>query len=191
MNKENEHTKITESDLEFLKKELSQASHAFTLLELSEKLAFKKISSQLQQEVNIYDPFCKYEVGALIYKEYDEPLTVSSKGVEHFKGSVVFKVMNKTAYENFNCEMLEVGYTGGGTFRKHIDYMKKTNTHVLLPSNCDNKGLKPQILKEEEDPRLDQVPMMDKDLKCLERNLGRALSKSEVFFNWNAFWQLK
>jgi hypothetical protein len=191
MNKENDHTKITESDLEFLKKELSQTSHAFTLLELSEKLAFKKTSSQLQQEVLIYDPFCKYEEGALIYKEYDEPLTVSSKGVEHFKGSVVLKVMNKIAYENFNCEMLEVGYTGGGTFRKHIDYMKKTNTHVLLPSNCDNKGLRPQILKEEEDPRLDQVPMMDKDLKSLERNLGRTLSKSEVFFNWNVFWQLK
>jgi len=191
MNKENEYTKITESDLEFLRKELSQTNNALTLQELSEKLAFKKTSSQLQQEVKKYEPFCKYEGGDLLYKEYDEPLMVSSKGVEHFKGSVVLKVMNKIAYENYNCEMLEVGYTGGGTFRKHIDYMKKTKTQVLLPSNCDNKGLTPQILKEEEDPRLDQVPMTDKDLKCLERNLGRALLKSEAFFNWNTFWQLK
>jgi hypothetical protein len=191
MKKENENTKITDSDLEFLEKELSQTNKALTLQELTEKLAFKKTSSQLQQKVKIYDPFCTYEVGDLIYKEYDEPLLTSSKGADHFKGSVVFKIRNKIAYQNFQSEMLEVEYTGGGPFRKHVDYMKKTKTQVLLPSNCESKGLTPQVLKKEEDPRLDHVPMTDKDLKSLERNLGRALSKSEVFFHWNDFWQLK
>jgi hypothetical protein len=191
MKKENENTKIADSDLEFLEKELSQTNKALALRELSEKVAFKKTSGQLQQTVKIYDPFCRYEVGDLIYKEYDEPLLISSKGVDHFKGSVVLKVLNKIAYQNFQSEMLEVEYSGGGPFRKHIDYMKKTKTQVLLPSNCEDKGLTPEALKKEEDPRLDQVPMTDKDLKSLERNLGRALSKSEVFFHWNDLWQLK
>lgn len=191
MVEENEYTRITESDISFLEKELSQTNQTFTVEELTQKLAFKKTSSQLQQEVKKYDPYAKYEIGDIIYKDYDEPLMVSSKGVEHFKGSVVLKVINKIPYESFNCEMLEVDYTGGGTFRRHIDYMKKTNTQVLLPSNCDNKGLTPEAIQRQEDPRLDQVPMTDKDLKRLERNLGKALAKSELFFNWTGFYQLE
>jgi len=190
MNKENEYTKITEADLAFLEEELLQSSKVFTLNELVEKIAFKKTSSQLKQEVKVYDPYCRYEVGDLVLKEYDEPLLVSSKGAEHFKGSVVLKVINKISLESFDSEMLEVSYSGGGTFRRHIDYMNKTKTQVLLPSNCDHKGLSPQELKKEDDPRLEQVPMTDKDLKSLERNLGKALSKTEKFFNWNEFWQL-
>jgi hypothetical protein len=190
MDKANEYTKITEADLSFLEEELFQINKASTLKELAQKVAFKKTSSQLKQDVKKYDPYCQYEVGDLIFKEYDEPLLVSSKGAEHFKGSVVLKVHNKISLENFDCEMLEVGYSGGGSFRKHIDYMKKTKTQVLLPCNCDHKGLEPQKLKKEEDPRLDQVPMTDKDLVSLERNLGKALSKTENFFCWNEFWQL-
>ena len=107
MKKENENTKIADSDLEFLSKELSQTNKALALRELTEKVAFKKTSRQLQQEVKVYDPFCKYEVGDLIIKEYDEPLLISSKGVDHFKGSVVLKVLNKITYQNFQSEMLE------------------------------------------------------------------------------------
>jgi len=190
MNKENEYTKIAEADLAFLEEELLQSNKVYTLNELVEKIAFKKTSSQLKQEVKVYDPYCRYEVGDLVLKEYDEPLLVSSKGAEHFKGSVVLKVINKISLENFDCEMLEVSYSGGGIFRKHIDYMNKTKTQVLLPCNCDLKGLTPQELKKEEDPRLEQVPMTDKDLRSLERNLGKSLNKTEKFFNWDKFWQL-
>ena len=190
MDKANEYTKITGADLSFLEEELLQISKALTLKELAQKVAFKKTSSQLKQDVKKYDPYCRYEVGDLIFKEYDDPLLDSSKGAEHLKGSVVLKVSNKISLENFDCEMLEVDYSGGGTFRKHVDYMKKTKTQVLLPCNCDQKGLEPQKLQKEEDPRLDQVPMTDKDLTSLERNLGKALSKTEKFFCWNEFWQL-
>ncbi|MFQ6108417.1 MAG: hypothetical protein ACE5L7_02570, partial [Candidatus Aminicenantales bacterium] len=190
MDKENEHTTVTEADLAFLEEELSRTDKALTLQDLVEKLAFRKTSSQLHQAVKKYDPNCVYEVGDLIYKEYDEALPVSSKGTEHFKGSVVLKVINKIPFASYNCEMLEVGYTGGGTFRKHIDYMEKTLTQVLLPSNYDNKGLKPEILKKNEDPRRNEVPMTARDLKTLEKNLTKALNLSEVFFNWKDFWQL-
>lgn len=190
MDKTNEYTKITEDDLVFLEEDLKQINKPFTLRELAQKIAFKKTSSQLKQDVKKYDPDCAYEVGDLLFKEYDEPLLVSSKGAEHYKGSVVLKVLNKISLENFDCEMLEVGYSGGGIFRKHIDYMSKTKTQVLLPCNCGRKGLKPQKLKKEEDPRLDQVPMTEKDLASLEKNLSKALSREEKFFCWNEFWQL-
>lgn len=190
MDKENEQTQITENDLSFLEKELLQSNKAFTLEQLTQKVAFKKTSSQLKQEVKIYDPSCVYEKGDLILKEYDEPLLVSSKGAEHFKGSVVLRVLDKSSLDSFDYEMLEVGYSGGGTFRKHIDYMKKTKTQVLLPSNWGKKELEAQKLQKEEDPRLDKVPMTDKDIKKLGKNLAKALTKSDTFFHWNEFWQL-
>lgn len=191
MNKENENTKIKERDLLFIEKEFSQTEKPLSLCELTRKLVYQKTSSQLSQKVKKYDPYCKYEIGDFIYKEYDEPLMVSSKGVELFKGGAVFKVVNKIEYKNFNCEMLEVDYSGGGPFRKHIDYMKKTKTQVLLPSNLERKARTPETMKKEEDPRLDELPMIDRDIKKLEMNLKSALLKSPQFFNWNDYWQLK
>lgn len=191
MDKENENTKIKEKDLLFIEKEFSQTEKPLSLHELTRKLVYQKTSSQLAQQVKKYDPYCKYEVGDLIYKEYNEPLMMSSKGVELFKGRVVLKVVNKIDYKDFNCEMLEVDYSGGRLFRKHIDYMKKTKTQVLLPSNLERKGRAPETIKKEEDPRFDELPMADKDIKKLEKNLKSALSKSPQFFSWNDYWQLK
>lgn len=190
MDKENENTKIFASDLAFLEEDLAKTNTPVILSELVKKTAIKKMSSQLNQEVKVYDPYCLYEVGDLLYKKYNEPLIVSSKGAEPFEGTVVLKVISKIPYESFNCEMMEVDYTGGGTFRKHIDYMKKAQTQVLLPSNLDGQGKTPQILKRDEDPRLDELPMTEKDLKKLQKNLEAALAKSDKFFTWNKLWHL-
>ncbi len=191
MSTEEESTTIEEKDLEFIESEFSSSNQPWTIQELTRKLAYKKSSSQLAQAVKIYNADCQYEIGDLIYKEYDEPLMVSSKGVQPFKGGIVLTVVNKIPYDNFNCEMIEVDYSGGGVFRKHIDYMKKTKTQVLLPSNQDGKALVPQILKKDEDPRHEELPMTEKDLKRLEKNLKSALLKSSKFLNWTDNWQLK
>ncbi|MBS3819353.1 hypothetical protein KGY73_07600 [bacterium] len=191
MVKENENTIITEKDLEFIRSELSQTNEPLSYQELTRKLAYRKTASQLQQEVKKYNPYCRYEVGDLIYKEYDEPLMVSSKVKEHFKGGVVVKVKRKIKYENFNSEMLEVDYSWGGTFRKHIDYMKKTGTHVLLPSNLDGKSLPPETLSKEEDPRHNVLPMSERDLKALGKNLKSSLTHSNEFLRWEDYIQLK
>lgn len=191
MSEENENTKATEKDLLFLENEFLKTSKPLSLQEMTRKLVYQKTSSQLSQEVKKYDPECVYEVGDLIYKEYDEPLLVSSKGVEPFKGAVVLRVTKKIPYETFNCEMLEVDYTGGGIFRKYMDYMKKTKTRVLLPSNYEAKAKAPEIMEKKEDPRLSELPMTDRDLKTLERNLRVSLSKSPKFFGWGEFWQLE
>ncbi|MGB8951851.1 MAG: hypothetical protein WCC06_04205 [Candidatus Aminicenantales bacterium] len=190
MDKEISLIQISEEDIRFIEKELAKSRRPFSLRELTEKLAYLKTASQRIQEVKKYDPSCVYEIGDSIYKEYDEPLPLNSKYVEHFTGAVVLKVINKNYYKDFNCEMLEVDYTGGGIFRKYIDFMKKTKTQVLLPSNIDRNAKAPETMGKEEDPRLSELPMTDKDLKSLAKNLRSALSKSPLFFNWNDYWQL-
>lgn len=190
MDKEINTTQVTDEDILFVEKELAQTRKPLSLHEIVGKLAFQKTANQRGQDVKKYEPLCIYEIGDSIYKEYNEPLIVSSKTVEHFRGAVVLKVINKTFYKNFNCEMLEVDYSGGGTFRKYIDYMKKTKTQVLLPSNLEGKAQVPEKMGKEEDPRLSELPMTDRDLRALEKNLRTALSKSAKLFNWNDYWQL-
>ncbi len=190
MEKDNTLVQVTSDDIAFIELELAKTRKPASVREVTERLAFRKTASQRTQEVKIYDPSCVYQVGDSIYKEYDEHLTVSSKTVESFKGVVVLKVIHKVFYKSFNCEMLEVDYTGGGTFRKYIDYMKKSKTQVLLPSNLGGLGSEPQIMGKDNDPRLTELPMTDRDLKTLEKNLRSALTKSPAFFNWSDYWQL-
>lgn len=191
MTKEESLIQVTEENIAFLEKELEQTPRPFSLQEITEKLAFHKTANERVQDVLKYDPSAKYEVGDLIYKEYDEPLTVSSKTVEHFRGAVVLKVTNKIFYPDFQCEMLDVDYSGGGVFRRYIDYMKKTKTQILLPSNLEGKALTPEKMEKSEDPRLTELPMMEKDIKTLERNIRQELVRSDKFFNWNDYWQLE
>ena len=191
MDKNDVLTQVTEDNLAFVEKEFEASPHPVALHEISQRLAFQKTANQRVQEVVKYNPNCKYEVGDQIYKEYDESLTVSSKTIEHFKGAVVLKVVTKVFYKDFQCEMIEVDYSGGGLFRKYIDYMKKTKTQVLLPSNCEGQGLAPEKMERDDDPRLSELPMTERDLKSLEKNLRTALSKSDKFFSWNDYFQLK
>ena len=190
MDKDNNLTQVTADNLAFVEKELVLTSRPLLLREITEKLAFHKTAGQRDCDVFKYNPNFKYQVGDLICKEYDEALTVSSKTVEHFQGAVVLKVINKVFYDSFQCEMLEVEYSGGGLFRKYIDYMAKTKTQVLLPSDCERKGLAPEKMEKAEDPRLNELPMVDRDIKTLEKRLRSALAKSDRFFNWNDYWQL-
>jgi hypothetical protein len=191
MNKEtNNLTGITGQDIVLVERELAQTPKPVSIHALAEKLAFQKTAGQRTQDVKKYNEFCRYEVGDYVYKEYDENLTVGSKSVEHFKGAVILRVLSKAFFRAFNCEMLEVDYTGGGPFRKYIDYMKKTKTQVLLPSNMEAKGLVPDIIQKGEDPRLTELPMTDRDLKTLEKHLRTELAKSPNLFSWNDSWQL-
>lgn len=191
MTKEENLTLVTPENIAFLEREFEQTRRPLSLREVTEKLAFHKTANQRIQEVLRYDPQARYEVGDLIYKEYDEPLTVSSKTVEHFKGAVVLKVINKIFYPDYQCEMLEVDYTGGGLFRKYIDYMKKTRTQILLPSNFEGKAAIPEKMDKAEDPRLSELPMLDRDIKALEKGIRQELAKSDRFFSWNDYWQLE
>ena len=88
MDNENALVQVTPDDLAFLEQELSKTSKPAPIRELAEKLAFRKTADQRIQDVKLYDPACVYQIGDSIYKEYDEPLTVSSKTVEPFKGAV-------------------------------------------------------------------------------------------------------
>jgi hypothetical protein len=190
MNPETHLTQVTEEDLRFIEAELDSSPKPSSLRQLAEKLAYQKTASQRTQDIKKYDSRYVYDVGDQILKDYDEPLTVSSKTVEHFQGVVVLTVVGKTFDRAFQCEMLEVDYIGGGTFRRYIDYMKKSKAQVFLPSNTGQEGLAPERVAKQDDPRLTELPVTEKDLKTLERNLKTALLKSPVFFSWNDCWQL-
>jgi hypothetical protein len=123
---------VNPDDIAFIEKELAASRKPATTKELAGKLAYHKTAGERTRDVKIYDPDCVYEVGDTIFKEYDEDLTVGAKAHEHFQGAVVLTVVNKAFYKDFGCEMLEVDYTGGGTFRKYVDYMKKVKTQVML-----------------------------------------------------------
>jgi len=183
-------TQVSDEDIRFLEQELGQSPKPAHLAQMAEKLAFQKTASQRNQDIKMYDPACVYEVGDAVYREYDESLPVSSKSVERFQGAVVLNVVHKTSYALYQADMLEVDYAAGGAFRKYIDYMKKTKTQVLLPSNQGGAGQKPQVLDRERDPRLSEMPLTDRDFKTLERNLKAVLAKSPLFFNWNDYYHL-
>jgi len=189
MDKDNALVQVAPDDITFLEQELAATLKPAATRELAEKLAFRKTADERTQAVKLYDPICVYQVGDSIYKDYDEPLTVSSKTGEPFKGAVVLTVIHKIFYKGFG-EMLEVDFSGGGTFRKYIDYMKKSKTQVLLPSNTAGMNEAPKTMGRDEDPRLTELPMTDRDLKTLERSLRTALAKSPKFFAWGDRWQL-
>jgi hypothetical protein len=183
-------TTATPEDLLVVEQELERTLRPMSLRELAETLAFAKTAGQRAQAVKKYDPYSRYEVGDYISKEYNEPLTVGSKAVEHYEGTVILQVVAKTFYKSFDCEMLEVDYAGGGPFRKYIDYMKKTRTQVLLPANTGGEGRSAEILAAADDPRATELPMTERDLRALEKSLRSSLVKTPKFFNWNDHWQL-
>jgi len=183
-------TTVTPDDLVLVRRELEETPRPLVLRELAEKLAFAKTASQRLRDVKKYDPDCRYEVGDVIYKEYNETLTVGSKAAEHSQGAVILTVVGRQFYPHFNCEMLEVDFPGGGTFRKYVDYMKKTKTQVLLPSNCEGRAKEAEILEKASDPRLTELPMTERDLRALQKALHSELAKSTEVFGWNDRWQL-
>jgi len=190
MEKDNVLVQVTPDDISFIERELAASRKPATTKDLAGKLAYHKTAGERTRDVKLYDPACSYEVGDTICKEYDEELTVGSKVHEHFHGAVVLTVVHKIYYKDFGCEMLEVDYTGGGTFRKYIDYMKKAKTQVMLPANEGGANRLPRIMPHAEDPRLTELPMTERDLKSLERQLRVSLAKSPAFFVWGDWWQL-
>jgi len=190
MEQDNTLVQVNPDDISFIEKELAASRKPATTKDLAGKLAYQKTAGERTRDVKIFDSACVYEVGDTIYKEYDEDLTVGAKVHERFQGAVVLTVVNKVYYKNFGCEMLEVDYTGGGTFRKYIDYMKKVKTQVMLPANEGGTNQAPRIMPQAEDPRLTELPMTERDIKSLERQLRATLAKSPAFFVWGDWWQL-
>jgi hypothetical protein len=183
-------TTVSDGDLALVERELARTPQPQSTHDLAGKLAFEKTATERTQDVKKYDPYARYDVGDFIEKDYNEPLTVGSKSVEHFEGRIILKVVAKIHSKHFGCDMLEVDYPGGGVFRKYVDYMKKTHTQVLLPANCDGRGAAIEIMAKGDDPRLTELPMTERDLRTLEKNLRTRLAKDPNVFTWNDFWQL-
>jgi len=183
-------TTVSAEDIALVERELERTPQPQSTHALAGKLAFEKTATERTHDVKKYDPYAHYEVGDLIEKDYNEPLTVGSKAVEYFEGRVILKVVATTYYKHFNCEMLELDYPGGGVFRKYVDYMNKTGTRVLLPASLEGRNQAAEIMAKGDDPRLTELPMTERDIKALEKNLRAVLAKNPKVFSWNDLWQL-
>jgi hypothetical protein len=183
-------TTVSAEDIALVERELERTPQPQSTHALAGKLAFEKTATERTHDVKKYDPYAHYEVGDFIEKDYNEPLTVGSKAVEYFEGRVILKVVAKTYYKHFNCEMLELDYPGGGVFRKYVDYMNRTGTQVLLPASLEGRNQAAEIMAKGDDPRLTELPMTERDIKALEKNLRAVLAKNPKVFSWNDLWQL-
>ncbi len=183
-------TSVSADDVGLVLRELEGSNCPVALAFLAEKIAFAKTAGQRMQSLKKYDPNARYEVGDLVYKEYDETLNTGSKASEPFSGAVILEVIGKTSFKEYNCDMLEVDYSGGGVFRKYVEYMKKTKTQVLLPSNYGGQNLEPELLPKQDDPRLNELPMPETEIKKLTRNIRAELGKQPNVFGWNDNYQL-
>ncbi|NTV82042.1 MAG: hypothetical protein HGA24_11550, partial [Candidatus Aminicenantes bacterium] len=184
-------TTVSAEDIALVERELERTPHPQSTKALTAKLAFEKTATERTQDVKKYDSYARYDVGDFIEKEYNEPLTVGSKSVEHFEGRVILKVVGKTFSKHFNCEMLEVEYPGGGVFRKYLDYMKKTHTQVLLPSGLDGRSQNAEIMAKGDDPRLTELPMTERvmldhlSLAWANDEMIDIIHSSEVTVQWS------
>ena len=90
-------TTVSDEDLALVEQELGRTPQPRSTHRTSPgSWPSRRRPTERTQDVKKYDPYARYEVGDFIEKDYDEPLTVGSKSVEHFEGRVILKVVAKT-----------------------------------------------------------------------------------------------
>lgn len=179
---------IEESDIEWIKSLIKEHGSPLSLEEISSHLARKKSALTQGKRVKIFNPEIDYEVGDLIYKYYDEDLKFSREKIEHFKGGVVLRVIEKEKRpEGFS--ILRVTYDGTGLFKQYIDFLERTSSHLLIPCGFSGKNEPVEYL--EDDEVLMDAPLDRNYVRKLSKIVEEALRKSEEFVHWNSYFYLK
>lgn len=179
---------IDEKDIEWIKSLIKERRSPITLEEISTQLARKKSALTQGKKVKIFNPKLDYEVGDLIYKYYDEDLKFSKERMEHFKGGVVLRIIEKEKRpEGFS--ILRVTYDGTGLFKQYIDFLERTSSHLLIPCGFSGKSEPVEYLEDEE--LLMDAPLDQNYVKKLSKIVEKALKKSGRFIHWNSYFYLK
>lgn len=179
---------IDEEDIEWIESLIKERRSPITLEEISTQLARKKSALTQGKKVKIFNPELDYEVGDLIYKYYDEDLKFSKEKMEHFKGGVVLRIIEKEKRpEGFS--ILRVTYDGTGLFKQYIDFLERTSSHLLIPCGFSGKSEPVEYLEDEE--LLMDAPLDQNYVKKLSKIVEKALKKSGRFIHWNSYFYLK
>lgn len=173
---------IEEKDLKFIKEYLKDKKNPIHLEEISQSLAFFKTEKNRTQKVKIYDPCCEFKVNDLIYKEYSGKLPVGSKkSIELGEGNgVVLKVIEvRTKFK----DEIKLTYEGTSDYKKYIDYLKRQKIELLLPHKQKKPCKKVEYVEEENDPRIQYAPLLQRDFNILKKKLVAILIKrSDIAF---------
>ncbi|MEW6455979.1 MAG: hypothetical protein AB1410_04600 [Acidobacteriota bacterium] len=174
---------LKDEDLHWVESLIKQNGAPLPLEEAVSQLAYRKMSLIRGKRVKIFNPEIDYEIGDFIYKYYDEKLKVGKEKVEHFQGGVILQVIGKFYSSEYKCQLIEVWYDGGGLFKQHFDYMRKTNAQILIPCGFSGRSEPVEYLKEEDDPRVQEPSLDKKYLIRLKKELENKIKKSEVFIS--------
>ena len=166
---------IEDKDIAVVKNYLKGKEEPVQLSEVNYQVALYKTQDKRKNRVKVYNPNCEYKVGDLIYKEYDGKLPVGAKKSIDMGRGVVLKVVEVKVSAGYH--EIKLAYEGTSDFRKYTDYLERQKIELLLPHKQSKPCEKHEYLSEEEDPRSQQPPMVERDLNKLQKKLKSALQK--------------
>ncbi len=168
----------------FLKKVLSEGKQPVSLQKVVEEYARKTLEEETLEPVKIYDPDCKYEVGDLIYKEFNEKLRIGRDKFMEFQGGAVLKVVEKKYSKELGCYLIGLEYEGGGPLKEHFKYLARAKIGYYLPSyelkECPE-------LPQDKDPRKAEREPSEELLKKSRKEILELIEKDKNIYRWGDF----
>lgn len=138
-------------------------------------LARVKTQHMRKNRVKIYDPGCEYREGDLIFKEYSGKLPTGAKRFIEMDRGVVLKVMS--VRQRMGGHEIRLEYEGTSDFRRYTQYLDRQKIELLLPHKQARPVHKPQYLDDDQDPRMKQQPLVDRDFNRLRKKVISALNR--------------
>jgi len=160
---------IGPADIDFLKSYLQGKTNPLPFEEVVHQLAIYKTQENRTVRVKLYDPECEYQAGDLIYKEYPGKIPVGSKKFVELSEGVILKVQETR--QRAGLHEIVLSYEGTSEYRKYIEYLHKQHIELLLPHRGATPPAEPEFLSLENDPRSNEPPLIDRDLRELRRKV--------------------
>lgn len=166
---------IEDPDVEVIRSYLKGKEIPQELDELVYHLALVKTRHLRKNRVKIFDPGCEYREGDLIFKEYSGKLPTGAKRFIEMDHGVVLKVVE--VRQNLGRHEIRLEYDGTSDFLGYTQYLERQKIDLLLPHKQARPICKTRYLEEEQDPRLKQQPLVERDFNRLRKKVVSALSR--------------
>jgi len=166
---------IEEPDIEVIRSFLKGKDVPQELDDLVYHLALVKTRHLRKNRVKIYDPGCEYRQGDLIFKEYSGKLPTGAKRFIEMDRGVVLKVV--AVRQRMGGHEIQLEYDGTSDFRKYTQYLERQKIELLLPHRQSKPVVKSCYLEDDQDPRLKQQPLIDRDFNRLRKKVVSALNR--------------
>ncbi len=168
---------IEDKDIAVVKNYLKGKEEPVQLSEVAYQVALFKTQDKRKNRVKVYNPDCEYKVGDLIYKEYAGNLPTGAKKSFEMNRGIVLKVVDVKVSVGYH--EIKLAYEGTSDFRKYTEYLERQKIELLLPHKQAKPCEKTEYLPEEEDPRAQQAPMVEREFAKLQKKLKSALQKEQ------------